>query len=130
MTKHTGISNTKLQFNPDINECQLPRPPCPKYLCENTIGGYKCSGKPGKPFEELVPGSGPVPRVTDPEPDATPKNDICPQGFRAGADDECNGEFVKRKELTVEFIVMGSFSFQPLTCIKLKVYFVLCNVIS
>ncbi|XP_022837042.1 fibrillin-2-like isoform X10 [Spodoptera litura] len=29
----------------DINECQLPRPPCLKYLCENTIGGYKCAGK-------------------------------------------------------------------------------------
>ncbi|XP_038219237.1 latent-transforming growth factor beta-binding protein 4-like isoform X2 [Zerene cesonia] len=69
----------------DINECQLPRPPCPKYLCENTIGGYKCAGKPGKPFAEDAPGP------TTAKPDAAPevKNDICPPGFRAGEDDEC-----------------------------------------
>lgn len=77
----------------DINECQLPRPPCAKYLCENTIGGYKCAGKPGKPFEEAVPGSA---RVTT-EASATsamPRTDICPPGFRAGDDDECLGKFL------------------------------------
>ncbi|XP_063897763.1 fibulin-1 isoform X1 [Helicoverpa armigera] len=69
----------------DINECQLPRPPCPKYLCENTIGGYKCAGKTGKPFTEALPGA-----VTEPTVSSTsPKNDICPPGFRAGPDDEC-----------------------------------------
>ncbi|XP_050685092.1 latent-transforming growth factor beta-binding protein 4-like isoform X2 [Leptidea sinapis] len=68
----------------DINECQSPRPPCPKYLCENTIGGYKCAGKPGKPFTEESP------KVTTP-PSAIPvvKNDICPPGFVAGPDDDC-----------------------------------------
>ncbi|XP_030025273.2 fibrillin-1 [Manduca sexta] len=67
----------------DINECQLPRPPCPKYLCENTIGGYKCAGKPGKPVTEAVPGAPTESSIT------TIKNDICPPGFRAGPDDEC-----------------------------------------
>ncbi|CAF4923814.1 unnamed protein product [Pieris macdunnoughi] len=76
--------NVVNQVCDDINECQLPRPPCPKYLCVNTIGGYKCSGKPGKPFVEEVPG------VTT-EAVVTPalRNDICPPGFRAGDDDEC-----------------------------------------
>ncbi|XP_013148849.1 PREDICTED: fibulin-1 [Papilio polytes] len=69
----------------DINECQLPRPPCPKYLCENTIGGYKCAGKAGKPFEEAIPGHTTEVAATTP----TVKNDICPPGFRAGPDDEC-----------------------------------------
>nr|XP_026486783.1 latent-transforming growth factor beta-binding protein 4-like isoform X1 [Vanessa tameamea] len=70
----------------DINECRLPKPPCPKYLCENTIGGYKCAGKPGKPFSEDATkptpesGAGTTPRT---------KVDICPVGFRAGPDDEC-----------------------------------------
>ncbi|XP_075987450.1 uncharacterized protein LOC142984030 isoform X2 [Anticarsia gemmatalis] len=71
----------------DINECQLPRPPCPKYLCENTIGAYKCAGKPGKPYTEAVPGAITEPTVTSST--ASPKNDICPPGFRAGPDDEC-----------------------------------------
>ncbi|CAG9796150.1 unnamed protein product [Diatraea saccharalis] len=78
--------NVQNQVCDDINECQLPRPPCPKYLCENTIGGYKCAGKAGKPFEEAAPG------ITTEPPAATPtapKNDICPPGFRAGPDDEC-----------------------------------------
>ncbi|XP_050356996.1 fibulin-2-like isoform X2 [Nymphalis io] len=70
----------------DINECRLPKPPCPKYLCENTIGGYKCAGKPGKPFSE---------DATKPTPESgaattsRAKVDICPIGFRAGPDDEC-----------------------------------------
>ncbi|CAH0697567.1 unnamed protein product [Spodoptera exigua] len=70
----------------DINECQMPRPPCPKYLCENTIGGYKCAGKSGKPFTEAVPGAVTEATVSS---TASPKNDICPPGFRAGPDDEC-----------------------------------------
>ncbi|CAG5037639.1 unnamed protein product [Parnassius apollo] len=77
--------NVLNQVCDDINECQLPRPPCPKYLCENTIGGYKCAGKPGKPFTEAIPGV-----TTEAEPTTpTTKNDICPPGFRAGPDDEC-----------------------------------------
>ncbi|XP_061724505.1 fibrillin-1-like isoform X2 [Cydia pomonella] len=65
----------------DINECQLPRPPCPKYLCENTIGGFKCNGKPGTPAVE---------GATEAAPAELPaRNDICPKGFRAGANDEC-----------------------------------------
>ncbi|CAB3233136.1 unnamed protein product [Arctia plantaginis] len=70
----------------DINECQLPRPPCPKYLCVNTIGAYKCGGKLGKPFTENVPGA-----VTESTASSTtgPRNDICPPGFRAGPNDEC-----------------------------------------
>lgn len=77
--------NVVNQVCDDINECQLPRPPCPKYLCENTIGGYKCAGKPGKPFEEAVPSA--VTEVASTT--SAPKNDICPPGFRAGPDDEC-----------------------------------------
>ncbi|XP_052745151.1 fibrillin-2 [Bicyclus anynana] len=69
----------------DINECRSPRPPCPKYLCENTIGGYKCGGKPGKPYTEDDGASTTEP--SDPVP--TVKNEICPPGFRAGSDDEC-----------------------------------------
>ncbi|XP_049881665.1 fibulin-1-like isoform X2 [Pectinophora gossypiella] len=75
--------NVQNQVCDDINECQSPRPPCPKYLCENTIGGFKCAGKPGKPYEEAAPGA------ATPPPDTTPKNDICPPGFRAGPTDEC-----------------------------------------
>ncbi|XP_045456482.1 fibulin-1-like [Melitaea cinxia] len=70
----------------DINECRLPKPPCPKYLCENTIGGYTCAGKPGKPFTEETTKPTPELGVT-PTPPA--KVDICPIGFRAGPDDEC-----------------------------------------
>lgn len=73
---------------PDINECRLPKPPCPKYLCENTIGGYKCGGKPGKPFTEDGPEMTSELAVTT----SKPKNDICPPGFRAGPDDECLGK--------------------------------------
>ncbi|XP_028025641.1 latent-transforming growth factor beta-binding protein 4-like isoform X1 [Bombyx mandarina] len=76
--------NVLNQVCDDINECQLPRPPCPKYLCENTIGGYKCAGKPGKPVIESAPGA---PEVTTPV--APVRNEICPPGFRAGPDDEC-----------------------------------------
>ncbi|XP_072945885.1 uncharacterized protein [Epargyreus clarus] len=80
--------NVVNQVCDDINECRLPRPPCPKYLCENTIGGYKCAGKPGKPFEEAPHSAAPT---TEASGSTTPavKNDICPTGFRAGADDEC-----------------------------------------
>ncbi|RVE53502.1 hypothetical protein evm_001872 [Chilo suppressalis] len=78
--------NVQNQVCDDINECQLARPPCPKYLCENTIGGYKCGGKPGKPFQEAAPGVTTEPPSVTP---AAPKNDICPPGFRAGPDDEC-----------------------------------------
>lgn len=73
----------------DINECQLTQPPCPKYLCENTIGGYKCGGKPGKPAIEAT--SGPVPTTTSAAP-TEPKEEICPSGFRSGPDDECVGK--------------------------------------
>nr|WBB28751.1 fibrillin 2-like protein [Yponomeuta cagnagella] len=73
----------------DINECQLPRPPCPKYLCENTIGGYSCAGKPGKPVEE-GPRPPAKPRAPDsPEGPTSPKSNMCPPGFRSGPDDEC-----------------------------------------
>ncbi|KAJ2940992.1 hypothetical protein O0L34_g13117 [Tuta absoluta] len=77
--------NVQNQVCDDINECQSPRPPCPKYLCENTIGGYKCAGKPGKPYTEEAPG-----KPTEP-PEVSPpeKNDICPPGFRSGPTDEC-----------------------------------------
>ncbi|KAI5645950.1 calcium-binding EGF domain-containing protein [Phthorimaea operculella] len=77
--------NIKNQVCDDINECQSPRPPCPKYLCENTIGGYKCAGKPGKPYTE-----GAQEKPTDP-PEVPPpeKNDICPPGFRSGPTDDC-----------------------------------------
>lgn len=73
----------------DINECRLPKPPCPKYLCENTIGGFTCAGKPGKPFTEDATNPTPELGVT-PTPPA--KVDICPIGFRAGPDDECLGK--------------------------------------
>nr|XP_034836920.1 fibrillin-2-like isoform X4 [Maniola hyperantus] len=69
----------------DINECRSPRPLCPKYLCENTIGGYKCGGKPGKPYTEDTGATTTETGVTI----STMKNDICPPGFRAGPDDEC-----------------------------------------
>ncbi|KAM3958839.1 LOW QUALITY PROTEIN: uncharacterized protein ACR2FA_007141 [Aphomia sociella] len=78
--------NVMSQVCDDINECQHPRPPCPKYLCENTIGGFKCAGKPGKPYVEDSP------EATTAATDAvasTPRNNICPSGFRAGPDDEC-----------------------------------------
>lgn len=76
----------------DINECQLPRPPCPKYLCENTIGGYKCAGKPGKPVSEK-PREPSRPRAPeDTEAATSPKSNMCPTGFRDGPDDDCLGK--------------------------------------
>ncbi|KAG6446615.1 hypothetical protein O3G_MSEX004554 [Manduca sexta] len=60
----------------DINECKLPNPPCPFYLCENTIGGFKCGGVAGD-LSNL--GSTPVP----------PAEDKCPTGFKMGATLEC-----------------------------------------
>ncbi|XP_060807459.1 latent-transforming growth factor beta-binding protein 4 [Amyelois transitella] len=78
--------NIESQVCDDINECQHPRPPCPKYLCKNTIGGYTCAGKPGTPYVEESP------KATTETNEATvptPRNDICPPGFRAGPDDEC-----------------------------------------
>ncbi|XP_047519049.1 fibrillin-1 isoform X2 [Pieris napi] len=56
----------------DINECKLPSPPCPEYLCENTIGAYKCGGMSGDP---LTPHK--------------PTEDRCPPGFKMGANEEC-----------------------------------------
>ncbi|CAH0764725.1 unnamed protein product [Diatraea saccharalis] len=60
----------------DINECKLPRPPCPSYLCENTVGGYKCGGVPGDP----------VNLASSMKP---PTEDRCPSGFRVGYNEEC-----------------------------------------
>ncbi|GBP12161.1 EGF-containing fibulin-like extracellular matrix protein 1 [Eumeta japonica] len=71
----------------DINECQLPRPPCPKYLCQNTIGAYKCAGKLGKPAAVEAPDAPAPPAGTTTTP--APRDDMCPPGFRAGPDDEC-----------------------------------------
>ncbi|CAG4962203.1 unnamed protein product [Colias eurytheme] len=56
----------------DINECKLPNPPCPPYLCTNTIGGYACGGTPGDPAN--------LPR----------REERCPPGFRAGREEECD----------------------------------------
>ncbi|XP_028175893.1 fibulin-2-like [Ostrinia furnacalis] len=61
----------------DINECKLPHPPCPSYLCENTIGGYKCGGVSGDPVNLAN---------QTPKP---PTEDICPPGFRTGVNEEC-----------------------------------------
>ncbi|KAH9643953.1 hypothetical protein HF086_016503 [Spodoptera exigua] len=60
----------------DINECLLPNPPCPKYVCENTIGGYSCGGVTGNP-ENLS---------TSPR---THVEDRCPPGFKVGLHEEC-----------------------------------------
>ncbi|RVE48740.1 hypothetical protein evm_006634 [Chilo suppressalis] len=68
--------NIKNNACDDINECALPRPPCPLYICENTVGGYKCGGVPGDP----------VNLVTSAKP---PTDDRCPPGFRSGYNEEC-----------------------------------------
>lgn len=60
----------------DINECLLPNPPCPTYICENTMGGYLCGGVSRDP--ELV-----SLRPID--------DDRCPPGFRVGGNEECEG---------------------------------------
>ncbi|XP_050685596.1 fibulin-2-like [Leptidea sinapis] len=59
----------------DINECKLPNPPCASYLCENTIGGYKCGGVSGDPAS-----------LTNKRPTT---EDRCPPGFRSAQNDEC-----------------------------------------
>lgn len=81
--------NVENQVCDDINECQLPRPPCAKYLCENTIGGYKCAGKPGKPVAEPIPLRPPFPGPTTEAVATSPKSTMCPPGFRDGEDYEC-----------------------------------------
>ncbi|CAG5058296.1 unnamed protein product [Parnassius apollo] len=60
----------------DINECKLPQPPCPSYLCENTIGAYKCGGITGDPAN--------LPKQVRP-----PTEDRCPPGFTSGENEEC-----------------------------------------
>ncbi|CAH2243695.1 jg8755 [Pararge aegeria aegeria] len=60
----------------DINECNLPSPPCPSYICENTIGGYKCGGISGDPGSM-------------PSKPKTPVEDGCPPGFISGFNEEC-----------------------------------------
>ncbi|XP_050356973.1 fibrillin-2-like [Nymphalis io] len=86
--KHPKINHEKGQCPPgfaknllnnacdDINECKLPSPPCPSYLCENTIGGYKCGGVSGDP----------VKLNSKPRPLA---DDRCPPGFKGGLNEEC-----------------------------------------
>ncbi|CAK1546756.1 unnamed protein product [Leptosia nina] len=59
----------------DINECALPNPPCPLYLCENTIGGYKCGGVSGDPSNLS---------------NKRPPEDRCPPGFIMDSNEECN----------------------------------------
>ncbi|XP_053618875.1 fibulin-1-like [Plodia interpunctella] len=76
--------NVESQVCDDINECQHPRPPCPKYLCKNTIGGYTCAGKPGTPYVEDSTATTEAAQAA-----TSPRNDICPPGFRSGPDDEC-----------------------------------------
>ncbi|XP_026730463.1 fibrillin-1 [Trichoplusia ni] len=60
----------------DINECLLPNPPCPAYLCENTIGGYKCGGVTGDPINL---NTSPRPMIED----------RCPPGFKIGVHGDC-----------------------------------------
>ncbi|KAJ2941069.1 hypothetical protein O0L34_g13198 [Tuta absoluta] len=69
--------NTKNNVCDDINECSLPNPPCPAYLCDNTIGGYKCGGVSGDPAN-----------LANQKP-APPPDDRCPPGFKMGYNDEC-----------------------------------------
>lgn len=64
----------------DINECKLPKPPCPAYICENTIGGYKCGGVSGDPANL---GHQPKPHMED----------RCPPGFKSGVNEECDGTY-------------------------------------
>ncbi|XP_013200140.1 fibrillin-1 [Amyelois transitella] len=68
--------NIKNSACDDINECALPHPPCPSYLCQNTIGAYKCGGVTGNPIN--------LSSTT-----RTPVEDRCPPGFRAGINEEC-----------------------------------------
>nr|XP_049705721.1 fibulin-2 [Helicoverpa armigera] len=60
----------------DINECLLPNPPCPSFVCENTIGGYSCGGVTGNPIN----------LSTSPR---THVEDRCPPGFKVGLHGEC-----------------------------------------
>lgn len=60
----------------DINECLLPNPPCPSFVCENTIGGYSCGGVTGNPIN----------LSTSPR---THVEDRCPPGFKIGLHEEC-----------------------------------------
>ncbi|XP_052752971.1 fibrillin-1-like [Galleria mellonella] len=71
----------------DINECILLHPPCPSYLCENTIGAYKCGGVTGDP-NNLASTVRP------------PAEDRCPPGFKAGFNEECEDvdECIMRKD--------------------------------
>ncbi|KAI5640010.1 calcium-binding EGF domain-containing protein [Phthorimaea operculella] len=69
--------NSKNNVCDDINECTLPNPPCPAYLCDNTIGGYKCGGVSGDPAN-----------LANQKP-APPPDDRCPPGFKMGYNDEC-----------------------------------------
>ncbi|KPJ12576.1 Fibulin-2 [Papilio machaon] len=59
----------------DINECKLAQPPCPSYLCENTVGAYKCGGIKGDPSNL-------------PKKHSTIE-DQCPPGFKSSGNDEC-----------------------------------------
>ncbi|XP_013168797.1 PREDICTED: fibrillin-1-like [Papilio xuthus] len=59
----------------DINECKLPQPPCPSYLCENTVGAYKCGGIKGDP-------------ASLPKKHSTTE-DQCPPGFKSSGIDDC-----------------------------------------
>jgi hypothetical protein len=61
-----------------VNECLLSNPPCPLYLCENTIGGYKCDGVSGDPANLPT-------RVR-------PVEERCPTGFKTGLNEECDGK--------------------------------------
>ncbi|XP_026317325.1 uncharacterized protein LOC113228275 [Hyposmocoma kahamanoa] len=79
--------NVKNQVCDDIDECNLPYAPCPRRICENTIGGYKCNGKPGRPLTDDFVASTLRPPVTPSGIDM--RIDICPPGFRAGPKDDC-----------------------------------------
>ncbi|CAH1643971.1 unnamed protein product [Spodoptera littoralis] len=68
--------NLKNNVCDDINECLLPNPPCPTYVCENTIGGYSCGGVTGNPIN----------LSTSPR---THIEDRCPPGFKVGLHEEC-----------------------------------------
>ncbi|XP_075987081.1 uncharacterized protein LOC142983835 isoform X2 [Anticarsia gemmatalis] len=70
------IKNVNTNFCDDINECLLPQPPCPEYMCENTIGGFLCGGVSGDQYNVSA---GPHPG----------DEDRCPPGFRVGANEEC-----------------------------------------
>lgn len=55
----------------DINECELPNPPCPAYKCQNTVGGYVCGGS--EPHSNGL----------------EPAEERCPPGFQVGKNEEC-----------------------------------------